>query len=64
MTPRRILMVVGLLMGAAFVGGCFSFGDYTKNIRQLNHYLDNIEDIRVLTNKHLMEYDEESPFED
>ncbi len=61
---RRIVLTACLLASTATLGGCFTLTDYSENVRQINHYYESINDIRLLTNKMFFDYDTESPFED
>ncbi len=59
---RRIVLVAGLF-GAVGLTGCFSL-NYDEDVRQINHYGKDLDDLRKLTNKYIWNYDTDNPFEE
>ena len=59
---RKIVAVAALLTVGAGISACFSL-NMDEHIRMIDHYGENVHDIRVLTNKHFFDFDTDNPFE-
>ena len=59
---RRIVLFAGLV-GIVGLTGCFSLNQ-DENSRQIDHYGKSFDEIRKMTNKYFMDYDQDDPFED
>ena len=59
------LALLGLL-GAMTVGlsGCFSATNWDENVRMINHWGSELDDMRHMTNHYFFDYDKDNPFED
>jgi hypothetical protein len=59
---RRFALMAGLA-GVVSLTGCFSL-NYDEDVRQINHYGKQADDLRKLTNKYFFNYDADNPFEE
>lgn len=58
---RRIALMAGLAAVVSLTG-CFSL-NYDEDVRQINHYGHQADDLRKLTNKYFWNYDADNPFD-
>jgi hypothetical protein len=54
------LALAGFLVGTS---GCLSL-NFDENVRQINSYGKDLDDLRKLTNKYFWNYDQDDPFAD
>jgi len=59
---RKCVLGAALLGAVACLPGCFSF-DMEENSRMINHWGDNIDEMRALTNKYFFDFDRDNPFD-
>ena len=60
---RRVVLLGTLVVAAISVSGCLSLTDWDENVRQMNHYGNEMEKWRDMTNKHFFDYDRHNPFD-
>ena len=59
---RRVVLLGTLVVAALSVSGCLSLTDWDENVRQINHYGDEMANWRDMTNKYFFDYDKHNPF--
>lgn len=59
---RRVAISLGLLAAVSGLGGCFSLTNWDDDVRMINKWGSDLDDMRVLTNKYFFNYDANDPY--